>query len=88
MSDIAPNTTGHQSTDHLRISTMLIDIIELLDKLLIKGGMFVAKIWKGSEEKDLIIKLKNQFENVVYFKPNSSRKNSAEIFIIAKKFIK
>ena len=88
LSDIAPNTTGHQSTDHLRISTMLIDIIELLDKLLIKGGMFVAKIWKGSEEKDLIIKLKNQFENVVYFKPNSSRKNSAEIFIIAKNFIK
>ena len=88
LSDIAPNTTGHQSTDHLRITNMLFHIIELLDKVLINEGTFVAKIWKGSEEKDLIIKLKNQFENVVYFKHNSSRKNSAEIFIIAKKFIK
>ena len=35
LSDIAPNTTGHQSTDHLRIATMLFDIIVLLDKVLV-----------------------------------------------------
>jgi 23S rRNA (uridine2552-2'-O)-methyltransferase len=88
LSDIAPNTTGHQSTDHLRIAGMLFDIIGLLDKVLINGGSFVAKIWKGSEEKELIINLKKKFENVSYFKPNSSRKDSSEIFIIAKDFIK
>ena len=49
LSDIAPNTTGHQSTDHLRISSMLFDIIELLDKILIKEGNFVMKIWKQFE---------------------------------------
>ena len=88
LSDIAPNTTGHQSTDHLRISTIIFDIIELLDKVLIDGGVFVTKIWKGSEEKELINKLKNKFEIVSYFKPDSSRKDSAEIFIVAKNFIK
>ena len=88
LSDIAPNTTGHQSTDHLRISSMLFDIIELLDRVLIDGGIFVTKIWKGSEEKELINKLKNKFEIVSYFKPDSSRKDSAEIFIVAKNFIK
>ena len=87
LSDIAPNTTGHQSTDHLRITNMIFDIIELLDKLLIKEGIFVTKIWKGSEEKELINKLKNKFEKVSYFKPNSSRKDSSEIFIVAKNFI-
>jgi len=88
LSDIAPNTTGHQSTDHLRISSILFDIIELLDRVLIDGGMLVTKIWKGSEEKELINKLKNKFEIVSYFKPDSSRKDSAEIFIVAKNFIK
>ena len=88
LSDIAPNTTGHQSTDHLRITNMLFDIIELLDKVLINEGVFVAKIWKGSEEKDLVNNIKKKFKNVSYFKPDSSRKDSAEIFIVARNFIK
>ena len=88
LSDIAPNTTGHQSTDHLRITNMLFDIIELLDKVLINEGSFAAKIWKGSEEKDLVNKIKKRFELVSYFKPDSSRKDSAEIFIVARNFIK
>ena len=43
LSDIAPNTTGHQSTDHLRITNMLFDIIELLDKVLIKAGEIIEE---------------------------------------------
>ncbi|MDC0498568.1 RlmE family RNA methyltransferase [Alphaproteobacteria bacterium] len=88
LSDIAPNTTGHQSTDHLRIATMLFDIIELLDKVLTNNGSFITKIWKGSEEKEVINELKKKFKFVSYFKPDSSRKDSAEIFIIAREFIK
>ena len=86
LSDIAPNTTGHQSTDHLRISTMLFDIIELLDKVLITDGSFITKIWKGSEEKEIINQLKKKFKFVSYFKPDSSRKDSAEIFIVSRNF--
>ena len=88
LSDIAPNTTGHQSTDHLRIATMLFDIIELLEKVLVTDGSFITKIWKGSEEKKMINILKEKFKLVSYFKPDSSRKDSAEIFIIAREFIK
>ena len=86
LSDIAPNTTGHQSTDHLRLSSMIFDIIEVLDQLMITGGVFVTKIWKGSEEKEIIKMLKNKFNKVSYFKPNSSRKDSVEIFIIAENY--
>ena len=88
LSDIAPNTTGHQSTDHLRITNILFDILALLDKVLINEGTFVAKIWKGSEEKDLVNSIKKKFKLVSYFKPDSSRKDSAEIFIIARNFVK
>ena len=88
LSDIAPNTTGHQSTDHLRIASMLFDIIDLQNKILVNGGTFVGKIWNGSEEKKIVNQLKNKFKFVSYFKPDSSRKDSSEIFIIARKFIK
>ena len=88
LSDIAPNTTGHQSTDHLRITNMLFDIIDFKDNILVNGGNFVAKIWKGSEEKELVNKLRNKFKSVSYFKPDSSRKDSSEIFIVARNFIK
>jgi len=86
LSDIAPNTTGHQSTDHLRLSSMIFDIIEILDQLMITGGVFVTKIWKGSEEKEIIKILKSKFNKVSYFKPDSSRKDSVEIFIIAENY--
>ena len=87
LSDIAPNTTGHQSTDHLRISNMIFDIINFLDKILVKKGVFICKIWKGSEEKELIKTLKSKFNTVSYFKPDSSRKDSSEIFIVALNFL-
>ena len=87
LSDIAPNTTGHQSTDHLRISNMIFEIINLLDKILKKDGNFIIKIWKGSEEKSLLIKLNTKFKKVSYFKPKSSRKDSSEIFIEATNFL-
>ena len=65
---------------------MIFDIIEILDQLMITGGVFVTKIWKGSEEKEIINILKNKFNKVSYFKPDSSRKDSVEIFIIAENY--
>ena len=87
LSDIAPNTTGHKSTDHLRISQLIYVIIDKLEILLKPNGSFICKIWKGEEEKEIIKKLKILFKHVEYFKPQSSRKESSEIFIVARNFI-
>ena len=87
LSDIAPNTTGHKSTDHLRISSMIEDIITILDQVAISESSFVFKIWKGREESLIINKLKYKFNKISYFKPNSSRSESSEIYIVAQKFI-
>ena len=86
LSDVAPNTTGHKSTDHLRISQLIFEIIEKLELILKKKGSFIFKIWKGEEEKEIIKKLKSIFEKVEYYKPNSSRQESSEIFIIAREY--
>ena len=86
LSDVAPNTTGHKSTDHLRISQLINEIIDKLETILKGRGSIVFKIWKGEEEKQIIKKLKKYFEKVEYFKPKSSRQESSEIFIIAKEY--
>ena len=87
LSDIAPNTTGHQTTDHLRMSSIIEDIISVLDLIALPSSSFVFKIWKGSEEIDIINQLKKKYKKVSYFKPQSSRTQSSEIFIVAQKFI-
>ena len=86
LSDVAPNTTGHQSTDHLRISQLIYDIIDRLEIILKNKGSFIFKIWKGEEEKKIIKILKKNFDKVEYFKPKSSRQESSEIFIFSRGF--
>ena len=86
LSDVAPNTTGHQSTDHLRISQLIYEVIDRLEIILKKKGSFIFKIWKGEEEKEIIKMLKKIFDKVEYFKPKSSRQESSEIFIISRGF--
>ena len=87
LSDIAPNTTGHQSTDHLRISSMIESIINILNSIAKTESSFIFKIWKGKEESLIINNLKKKFKKISYFKPKSSRSESSEIFIVAEKFI-
>ena len=86
LSDVAPNTTGHQSTDHLRISQLIYEVIDRLEIILKKQGSLLFKIWKGEEEKEIIKMLKKIFDKVEYFKPKSSRQESSEIFIISRGF--
>ncbi len=84
LSDVAPNTTGHQSTDHHRISQLIYEVIDRLEIILKIQGSFIFKIWKGEEEKEIIKMLKKIFDKVEYFKPKSSRQESSEIFIISR----
>jgi len=88
LSDIAPNTTGHKSTDHLKIVSMIEEIIYIVDKIALPSSNFICKLWKGSEELNIIKKLKQKYNKVSYFKPKSSRVKSSEIYIVAQKYIK
>ena len=87
LSDMAPNTTGHQSTDHLKISSIIQDVIFILGNIGSPNSNFIFKIWKGSEEKNIIYQLKKLYKKVSYCKPRSSRDESSEIFIVAENFI-
>tara|TARA_B100000579_G_C22594432_1_gene739629 strand:+ start:118 stop:711 length:594 start_codon:yes stop_codon:yes gene_type:complete len=86
LSDLAPNTTGHKKTDHLKLSSLIEHLIYLLDVLAKKNSNMIIKIFKGSEEKFIVSLLNKNYIHVEYFKPKSSRKDSSEIYIVARDY--
>jgi 23S rRNA (uridine2552-2'-O)-methyltransferase len=83
MSDMASNTTGHKTTDHIRTLMLCEEAFEFALKTLKPNGHFIAKIFRGGTENELLNKVKRSFSTVKHFKPKSSRKESTEIYLVA-----
>ena len=83
LSDMAPATIGHASTDHLRIMVLAEAALDLARALLKPGGSFVCKLFQGAEEKPFADALRREFDQVRLAKPPSSRRESAEIYAVA-----
>ena len=86
LSDMAPNTTGHNATDHLRILALIELALDFAGKVLVPGGGFVAKAFQGGTERELLNRLKRDFSSVKHAKPPASRKGSAEMYVVAQGF--
>ncbi|RJF85943.1 RlmE family RNA methyltransferase [Sphingomonas cavernae] len=86
MSDMAANTVGHAQTDHLRTMALVeagayfaVDVLE-------PGGTYVAKVFAGGTDHELLAMLKRNFATVKHAKPPASRKDSSEWYVIAQGF--
>jgi 23S rRNA (uridine2552-2'-O)-methyltransferase len=88
LTDMAPPTTGHAPTDHLRIVALAEAAAEFALEVLAPGGAFVAKVWQGGTERALLDRLKRGFAQVRHMKPPSSRSESAELYVVATGFKK
>ena len=86
LSDMAASATGHAATDHLRVIALVEAAHDIATHLLAPGGAFVAKVFKGGTEKELLAALKRDFERVRHAKPPASRAGSAEEYVIATGF--
>jgi 23S rRNA (uridine2552-2'-O)-methyltransferase len=86
MSDMAPNTTGHNATDHLRIMALAEIALDFAGRVLAPGGGFVTKVLAGGSEKEFLATLKRDFATVRHAKPPASRKDSAELYVVATGF--
>jgi 23S rRNA (uridine2552-2'-O)-methyltransferase len=83
LSDMAANTTGDQNTDHLRIIGLLEEALNLSQKILKNDGCFVGKIFQGGSSEEILNLLRQNFLTVKYFKPEASRKDSSETYLVA-----
>ena len=86
LSDMAPNTTGHKQTDHLRIMGVVEAAYDFAREVLKPDGIFVAKVFQGGAQDTLLAQMKKEFKVVKHLKPPASRKESAEQFVVAKGF--
>jgi 23S rRNA (uridine2552-2'-O)-methyltransferase len=86
LSDMAPSTTGHAATDHLRIVALAEAAFSVSVELLRPGGIFVAKVFQGGAEGALLAQLRRNFAELRHAKPPASRAGSAETYVIAKGF--
>jgi len=86
MSDIAPNTSGHADTDHIRIMGYAEETLNFAMGVLAPGGAYVCKVFQGGASGDLLVPLKKHFEKVRHVKPPASRKDSAEMYVVATGF--
>lgn len=86
LSDMAPNTTGHQATDHLRIMALLDAAYVFACEVLSKNGAFIGKIWQGGTERELLARMKRDFMSVRHIKPGASRADSSEMYVVATGF--
>lgn len=83
MSDMAAPSTGHANTDHLRTMALLDAACDIARGLLRPGGAFVGKVLQGGTEQALLALLKRDFTKVAHAKPAASRKESAEMYLVA-----
>jgi 23S rRNA (uridine2552-2'-O)-methyltransferase len=86
LSDMAPATIGHASTDHLRIVALAEDAYTVASRILKPGGAFVAKVFQGGAEGELFAALKRDFTELRHAKPRASRTESAETYVVATGF--
>jgi 23S rRNA (uridine2552-2'-O)-methyltransferase len=86
LSDMAAPTTGHAATDHLRIVALAEAAWAFAEEVLAPGGTFVAKVFQGGTEGELLATLKRGFASVRHAKPPASRAESAETYVVAQGF--
>jgi 23S rRNA (uridine2552-2'-O)-methyltransferase len=86
MSDMAWPTTGHRPTDHIRIMQLVELAAYFAIDVLNHDGAFVAKVFQGGTEHELLHMLKRHFRSTFHAKPPASRSDSAEAYLVAKGF--
>ena len=83
--DAAPNTSGIAFVDHAGSINLGLASLQIAQEFLREGGAFVVKIFQG-EDMPKFVKLTRQFfQTVSVFRPDASRQESTEHFIVGLK---
>ena len=85
MSDMAVNTTGIKNVDSIQTGELCKEAMIFAKDVISSNGFFISKIFMGSTFNEIVALAKKIFKEVKVFKPQSSRKDSKESFIICKK---
>jgi 23S rRNA (uridine2552-2'-O)-methyltransferase len=82
LSDMAPHTSGQRHRDQFGSYELYARALEIASIVLVQGGSFVGKIFQGPELEDARNQTRAHFESVRIIKPDASRSESFEIFLV------
>lgn len=82
MSDAAPGTTGNPGIDTLRSLVLAEAALEYADRILLKGGNFVVKVFQGGDTPKLLQGIRERFKTGRSFKPAACRRTSFETYYL------
>ncbi len=88
ISDASPKITGNWDIDHARSIDLGNHCLKIAEKNLKTGGNLLMKIFQGEYFPELLKKSKQKFDFCKSSKPEASRDQSSEIYIIGKRFQK
>lgn len=86
LSDMAPKTSGIKVADAARSEVLFEQALAAALGTLRPGGHFLAKIFQGQDFHRVLKQVKQHFGWVKVVKPDASRKQSKEIYILALRF--
>lgn len=86
LSDMAPSTSGVRLIDQARSLELCATAAAFAARNLRPGGRFVCKIFEGPETRSFRQGLRAHFSEVKLFKPDASRDESFEIYVIGHGF--
>ena len=86
LSDMAPNATGIRSLDHDRLISLCLSLLDMVPEVLHPRGTFLCKTWAGSQSHRLRKRLTEEFQNIRTVKPEASRKESSEVYLLATQY--
>ena len=84
LSDLAPSTTGIKHVDQARSTELSRAALEIATRCLRSGGHFVCKIFQGPDTHRFIEQVRMHFRSVKTAKPEGSKQQSKEIYVVAK----
>jgi tRNA (cytidine32/guanosine34-2'-O)-methyltransferase len=85
--DGAPDVTGLHDLDEYIQAQLLLSAVQLATRVLVPGGTFIAKIFRGRDSDVLFAQLRTLFARVVCAKPRASRGSSLEAFVVCREFV-
>lgn len=86
ISDMAPNMSGVDISDHARVMHLAELALEFAERVLKPGGGFLVKIFQGRGFNEYYKSLQVRFSRVATRKPKASRARSAELYLLATGF--
>lgn len=87
ISDMAPNATGVRALDHELITKLGYAVLRFAVLMSNQNASLLVKVWDNGDVPRFIEDMRQFYKTVKILKPNASRSESSEKFLLAREFL-